>query len=87
MFQTPTPGPSGASPQHVDDNEDEVAYADADYKDIYEFGPVSYKKVSQEAATRKKAEIAKQRAENASRFSPILFSKYSSPSSKSIKKE
>ena len=45
-------------PKNIDDNEDEVTYADADYKDIYEFGPVSYKNASQEAAARKKAEMA-----------------------------
>merc|ERR1719334_2550903 len=50
----PTPGPLGAKPKNFDDNEDEVTYADADYKDIYEFGPVSYKNASKEAAAKKK---------------------------------
>lgn len=54
----PTPGPLGALPKNFDDNEDEVTYADADYKDIYEFGPVSYKNASKEAAAKKKAEMA-----------------------------
>ena len=61
MLQTPTPTPIGHSrllPHIGKDCEGEVTYADADYKDLYEFGPVSYKNVSQEAAARKKAEIA-----------------------------
>ena len=58
MFQKPTSGPLGALPKNFDDNEDEVTYADADYKDIYEFGPVSYKNASKEAAAKKKAELA-----------------------------
>ena len=57
IFQATNPGPINKSPKTVNDDQDEVAYADADYKDLYEFGPVSYKNVSQEAAARKKAEI------------------------------
>ena len=53
-----TSGPLGAFPTILDVNEDEVTYADADYKDIYEFGPVSYKNASEAAAVRKKAELA-----------------------------
>ena len=58
LLQTPSPGPLGVFPKDIDGQEDEVTYADADYKDIYEFGPVSYKNASEEAAARKKAELA-----------------------------
>ena len=53
-----TSGPIGAFPETLDVKEDDVTYADADYKDVYEFGPVSYKNASEAAAVRKKAELA-----------------------------
>ena len=34
-------------------------YADADFKEIYDYGPVSYKHISKEAVAKKKAERAK----------------------------
>ena len=79
LLQKPTPGPIGAFPKNVDDNEDEVTYADADYKDIYEFGPVSYKNASQEAAARKKAELA-------NRFNNPKYNNYT-PEPKSAKQD
>ena len=53
-----TSGPIGAFPKTLDVKEDDVTYADADYKDVYEFGPVSYKNASEATAARKKAELA-----------------------------
>ena len=38
-------------------------YADADYKDLYDYGPVSYKQASRDAALKKKET-------NAKRFAP-----------------
>ena len=67
-------------PTNIDDNEDEVTYADADYKDIYEFGPVSYKNASQEAAARKKAEMA-------NRFISNPKPNYYTPAPKSTKQD
>jgi len=37
-----------------DRKDEDMIYADADYKDVYEFGPVSYHTVSKEAAVKKK---------------------------------
>ena len=36
------------------DPQDDLTYADADYKDLYDFGPVSYHTASKEAALKKK---------------------------------
>ena len=38
-----------------------MVYADSDYKDLYDYGPVSYHQASREAADKKKEE-AKARA-------------------------
>ena len=58
-MQTPTPKATDKSYNTANNDADDVMYADADYKDLYEFGPVSYRNASQEAAAKKKAEIAK----------------------------
>ena len=39
--------------------DDELVYADSDYRDLYAYGPVSYKQTSQNAAQTKKEEMAK----------------------------
>lgn len=71
-IKTPSPGPIGVFTKDADDQEDEVTYADADYKDVYEFGPVSYKNASEEAAARKKAELA-------TRFNNPKYNYYTPP--------
>lgn len=78
-IKTSSPGPIGVFHKDSGDQEDEVTYADADYKDIYEFGPVSYKNASEEAAARKKAELA-------TRFQHPKYN-YSTPALKSNKQE
>ena len=39
--------------------DDELVYADSDYRDLYAYGPVSYAQTSRHAAQTKKDEIAK----------------------------
>jgi hypothetical protein len=41
------------------DLEDDLVYADSDYRDLYAYGPVSYTQTSRHAAQTKKEEIAK----------------------------
>ena len=38
---------------------DELVYADSDYRDLYAYGPVSYTQTSRNAAKTKKEEMAK----------------------------
>jgi len=38
---------------------DELVYADSDYRDLYAYGPVSYTQTSRHAAQTKKEEMAK----------------------------
>ena len=42
----------------VDDDQDELVYADSDYRDLYAYGPVSYTQASRHAAQTKKEEMA-----------------------------
>jgi hypothetical protein len=51
--------PIDKSSNNADNDAEDVIYADADYKDLYEFGPISYRNASQEAAAKKKADTAK----------------------------
>jgi len=46
-------GPCGA----LDRRDDDMIYADSDYKDVYEFGPISYKNASKNAAIKKKEDL------------------------------
>ena len=39
--------------------DDELVYADSDYRDLYAYGPVSYTQTSRNAAKTKKEEMAK----------------------------
>ena len=39
--------------------DEELIYADSDYRDLYAYGPVSYTQASREAALTKKEELAK----------------------------
>jgi len=41
------------------DLEDDLVYADSDYRDLYAYGPVCYTQTSRHAAQTKKEEIAK----------------------------
>jgi len=41
---------------------DEMVYADSDYKDLYDYGPVSYQQASKQAAQKKKDEAAAKKA-------------------------
>lgn len=36
-----------------------MVYADSDYKDLYDYGPVSYRQASRQAAEKKKEEAAR----------------------------
>ena len=39
--------------------DDDLIYADSDYRDLYAYGPVTYTQTSREAAQTKKDELAK----------------------------
>ena len=41
----------------LDRHDDDMIYADSDYKDIYEFGPVSYHNASKNAAIKRKEDL------------------------------
>jgi hypothetical protein len=40
--------------QPLNPTADDLIYADPDYKDLYDYGPVSYQQASKEAAEKKK---------------------------------
>ena len=41
----------------MDRQDDDMIYADSDYKDLYDFGPVAYHNASKTAAIKKKEEL------------------------------
>ncbi len=45
--------------QPLDPSIDDMVYADSDYKDLYDYGPVSYRQASREAADKKKEEASR----------------------------
>ena len=47
-----------AQDDHEVDADDELVYADSDYRDLYAYGPVSYTQASRHAAQTKKEEMA-----------------------------
>ena len=48
-------GCGGGAP--LDRQDDDMIYADSDYKDLYDFGPVAYHNASKTAAIKKKEEL------------------------------
>ena len=52
------------------DLEDDLVYADSDYRDLYAYGPVSYTQTSRHAAQTKKEEIAKRYGTIGRKYNP-----------------
>jgi len=44
--------------QPLNPSADDLIYADADYKDLYDYGPLCYREASKRAAEKKKREKA-----------------------------
>jgi len=51
------PGKKVEGTSVFDPKDEDMIYADTDYKDLYDFGPVSYHTVSKEAAEKKKEDV------------------------------
>jgi hypothetical protein len=51
--------------QPLDPAADDMVYADSDYKDLYDYGPVSYQQASRQAVEKKKEEAARKFGGNA----------------------
>jgi len=50
--------PAEAPEDNDVENDDELVYADSDYRDLYAYGPVFYTQASRHAAQTKKEEMA-----------------------------